>query len=270
MDCMKASQEADPHIVIESISRLDQAIIIAGPAGEGRLELILHMVKRIQMSLPTKGRPTLSSVFSTLDSPPQMPSTFSSDIPELDTAPSLATFLMKRSRCPFILRGFVRDWPAVAAHPWSSVEYLLSVAGPGRLVPVEIGHDYRTDDWTQRLMPWDEFLGSLLPKEIDNSEPVLYLAQHDLLKQFPALRDDIEIPDYVYASPSSPDNYPAYSPPANDDQLVINAWLGPSGTVSPAHTVRFECHFCLLALKPVCRILSSTYTVCYPLYTSVK
>lgn len=66
---------------------------------------------------------------------------------------------------------------------------------------------------------------------------VLYLAQHNLLSQFPSLRDDIVVPDYVYSCPPAPPDYPDYRPPGNDDQLVVNAWLGPKGTISPAHTV---------------------------------
>lgn len=104
-------------------------------------------------------------------------------------------------------------------------------------------------------MPWEEFLRRIgmeskmdLPIDIIERngygtedchvpEEVLYLAQHTLLTQFPALRSDIMVPDYAYASLPSPSTFSAYRPPGNDEQLVINAWLGPKGTVSPAHTV---------------------------------
>ncbi|KAF9068721.1 hypothetical protein BDP27DRAFT_1326839 [Rhodocollybia butyracea] len=130
------------------------------------------------------------------------------------------TFQTKR---PFVLRKYASSWPALNSHP----------CGPARIVPVEVGADYRTDDWTQQFMGWDEFLQSL---ESDDSKVVLYLAQHNLLRQFPALNNDIIIPDYVYACPPPPEDYPQYKPPGNDEQLVINGWLGPRGTVSPAHT----------------------------------
>ena len=65
----------------------------------------------------------------------------------------------------------------------------------------------------------------------------MYHAQHDLFKQFSALRDDVIVPDYVYASPPPPDYYVNYRPPATEDGYIVNAWLGPAGTVSPAHTV---------------------------------
>lgn len=124
-------------------------------------------------------------------------------------------------------------------HSWASTGYLRSIAGPGRLVPIEVGSDYRNDDWTQKMMVWDDFLTVLDSQECvhQNKPDVLYLAQHDLMKQFPALRADIVVPDYIYAALECPADFPGYMPPGNDDQLVINAWLGPGGTVSPAHTV---------------------------------
>jgi lysine-specific demethylase 8 len=143
------------------------------------------------------------------------------------------------SHRPFIIRGYIRDWPAMKEHPWASTDYLRSIAGPGRVIPIEIGSDYRNDDWTQKLMDWDDFLAALDSQELEqpHKRDVLYLAQHNLLRQFPALRADITVPDYIYASVSPPVDFPGYKPPANDEQLVINAWLGPGETISPAHTV---------------------------------
>ncbi len=100
-------------------------------------------------------------------------------------------------------------------HPWKSATYLRSIAGPGRIVPVEIGHDYRSTDWKQDLMEWDKFLLTLDFEDqpsCESSEDLLYLAQHDLTKQFPTLREDIIVPDYVYASLGSAD-WPCYRPP---------------------------------------------------------
>src|ERR1700691_4752243 len=124
-------------------------------------------------------------------------------------------------------------------HPWASIDYLRSIAAPGRMVPIEVGSDYRNDDWTQKMMVWNDFLAALDSQgHADQDKPdVLYLAQHDLLKQFPTLRADIIVPDYVYASLEPPADFPGYKPPSNEEQLVVNAWLGPGGTISPAHTV---------------------------------
>ena len=104
------------------------------------------------------------------------------------------------------------------------------------------------------MMPWDEFLAAL--EEVEGGQPggtpprpVLYLAQHSLFRQFPALKEDILVPDYVYCDLGPPENYRQYAPPANEERLVLNAWLGPAGTVSPAHTVsKFRsAHLCAMA-----------------------
>lgn len=52
-----------------------------------------------------------------------------------------------------------------------------------------------------------------------------YLAQHQLFDQIAELRADFDVPDYCALL--APDE-------ANSD-VVINAWLGPQGTVSPLH-----------------------------------
>lgn len=110
-------------------------------------------------------------------------------------------------------------------------------------MPVEVGSDYRRDDWTQQLMDWEDFLLALQSNgnekdEADKGRRSLYLAQHSLFNQFPRLRADFELPPYVYAAPPAPPDYEGYEPPGNDEQLVANAWIGPRGTISPAHTVR--------------------------------
>ncbi|KAF5387104.1 hypothetical protein D9615_001619 [Tricholomella constricta] len=124
-------------------------------------------------------------------------------------------------------------------HPWRSAAYLRSVAGPGRIVPVEVGEDYRAHEWTQELIDWEAFLASLhladQPPPPPQRANIFYLAQHNLIQQFPSLRADIVVPDYVYASMDPPE-FTSYKPPGNDEQLVINMWLGPGGTISPAHT----------------------------------
>ncbi|KAJ7273147.1 hypothetical protein C8J57DRAFT_1316919 [Mycena rebaudengoi] len=211
---------------LDAIAKLDAAIIISGAAGEGRLDLILSIIQRVQ----SEQFPLRSFTTPSLSQDPDAPVIFPGPaIPCLSTPPSLSAFQSREYQAPFILRAYARSWPALRERPWASTEYLRAVAGPGRIVPVEVGRDYRTDDWSQKLMSWDAFLASL---DSDSGE-ILYLAQHSLLMQFPALRADIEVPDYVYAVLPRP---PGCEPPENDEQLVLNAWLGPKGTVSPAHT----------------------------------
>ncbi|KAG6911441.1 hypothetical protein DXG01_014515 [Tephrocybe rancida] len=174
-----------------------------------------------------------------------------SNILILKDPPSLLKYQTTLSNNPFVVRRYARDWPALVEHPWHSAAYLKFVSGPGRVVPIEVGVDYTSQGWTQKLMKWDEFLACL---NLDNhSSPpatketsMMYLAQHNLSLQFPELLADIVIPDYVYASmnPPSPCDY---QPPGNDEQLVISMWLGPKGTISPAHT---DPYYNLFGVKP--------------------
>lgn len=64
-----------------------------------------------------------------------------------------------------------------------------------------------------------------------------YLAQHQLFLQLPHLRNDILIPDHCYtAPPPHPDpEDPSRALPELDEAL-LNAWLGPPGTITPLHT----------------------------------
>jgi hypothetical protein len=228
-------ESQDRAIALDAIARLDRAIIIAGASGEGRLDLILQVIKNIQSRLPMSQFAALSRIPPPFV--PVSPVASPADIPQLSRPPSLTLFHKDLSRSPFILRGFINDWPAIHDNSWQNVDYLRLMAGPGRIVPVEVGKDYRGDDWTQKLMQWDDFLDAVFTCKQRPPDEVLYLAQHNLLMQFPELRNDIRIPDYVYVDLAVPEDFPAYMPPGNDEQLVINVWLGPKGTVSPAHTV---------------------------------
>ncbi|THV07959.1 Clavaminate synthase-like protein [Dendrothele bispora CBS 962.96] len=235
----------EPSSAPMAIDYLDRAVIIAGAVGEGRLDLIQSLIPKIQSEYLSfsASECQLTPNSDPSNCPTSEPvnlslSTALHTILCLDDPPSFVTFQTRYFCQPFILRNYARNWPAINEHPWSSAEYLRAVAGPARIVPVEVGEDYRTDDWSQRLISWDKFLSSLRLKgqiPVDQKD-VLYLAQHNLFTQFPKLKEDIIVPDYVYACLSATPDYPDYQPPTNDEQLVLNGWLGPQGTISPAHT----------------------------------
>ncbi|WVF69032.1 hypothetical protein IAT40_003806 [Kwoniella sp. CBS 6097] len=195
-----------------------------------------------------------------------------SPISTLSTPPSIDEYLQHHSQRPFILRGYLAGgcetgfdndeldeadfgpppWPAVER--WRSAEYLKSMAGKGRVVPVEVGGAYVDVSWTQKIIPFDEFLSvsgfdskdkannGACPVsdnvETDPPSQPLYLAQYALFDQFPDLAKDISYPDYVWSEPPVPVDYPTYRPPQTEDGVIVNVWIG-SGEgkiVSPAHT----------------------------------
>jgi hypothetical protein len=224
----------DSSVAPQAIEYLDKAIIVAGAAGPGRHDLILDLIQCIQSEHMSRLRPPpLADVLSS-STAPSMPAPVLAarqPIPRFDAPPSLVSFQRSTASRPFIVPGHASGWPALNEHPWDSIHYLRAVSGPGRVVPVEVGSDYRTDNWSQKIMGWDDFVTSLSRP----SNEVLYLAQHSLFLQFPNMREDIVVPDYVYSCPNSSDSFPDYKPPTNDEQLVLNVWLGPRGTISPAH-----------------------------------
>lgn len=135
--------------------------------------------------------------------------------------PSLPEFLTScyLPQVPHLLTGCISSWPAMEEGPcrWNT-DRLVRLAGP-RTVPVELGAKYTDHSWTQKLMTIDDFV----EKHMMSSEgPVGYLAQHQLLEQVPALMEDIEIPDYCYTG--------------DQEDVDVNVWIGPRGTVSPPHT----------------------------------
>lgn len=234
-------QALDEETAMACVARLDHALIVAGAPGQGMQSLIQDLILRTQAEyLPRKPfkcspKPAIRTTRPPSVHLPVLSTSFGT-IPRLIDPPSLSVFRRELLNKPFILTGFASDWPAMNEHPWHSTDYLRYVAGRGRVVPVEVGKDYRTDDWTQRMMSWDDFL-DVLEKDATHTQPILYMAQHNLLSQFHALREDILVPDYVFTSPQAPATYPLYRPPNNEEELALNAWLGPPGTVSPAHTV---------------------------------
>lgn len=147
--------------------------------------------------------------------------------------PSLLTFheeymLPKR---PVILTGCTSYWPAMTTNRWS-LEYLRKVAGP-RTVPVEIGSQYTDKEWSQKLMTVNEFIDKFI---MSNGNEKGYLAQHQLFDQIPQLRKDILVPDYCcMLDYSYKEGKNEIEEQVSKEDVKINAWFGPGGTVSPLH-----------------------------------
>ena len=221
-----------PHLLCV-IQALDRAIVFAG--APERLDIVHELIEALQHQYCI---PKIALNGCSLDS-----ATSSSQHHGLTSTPvpqvRLQDLFSSDLNTPFVILGAISDWPALSDpdHAWNSIDYLLSVAGPGRIVPVEIGNDYRVDNWSQEMMPWEDFLHWIRTSDEVRKDEKIYLAQHSLLTQFPRLGRDILIPDLVYVVPEKREA--DYKPPANEEGLIINAWLGPKGTISPAHKVRF-------------------------------
>ncbi|KAI9005876.1 hypothetical protein BC832DRAFT_531174 [Gaertneriomyces semiglobifer] len=145
--------------------------------------------------------------------------------------PSLLAFSrhVAEKNCPVLIKGAISCWPALSERPWCDLDYLCRIAGPERIIPVELGSKYTDNGWTQRLMRFDEFLTAYVLTDLatEPDERIGYLAQHDLFAQIPRLRQDIIVPDYCYVKDCESPDAPA--------DVITNAWFGPKGTVSPLH-----------------------------------
>jgi len=248
--CQEKGQVEETELVLDIIRLCDLGIMLGGPVMGGLLEEIAEFLTEMvnstnedissdsqeiansrdrinintgdgQDSVPHK-KPKLSQV-----SPSQDISSISLNlsqpllqIPSL-SSPSLPTFLTK-CKLPLtatLLKDCMTDWPCMSSSSRWSCDRLVQLAGP-RTVPVELGRKYTDNSWTQQLLTVEQFVSSYMT---GNSKEVGYLAQHQLLEQVPALGRDINTPDYCYTG-------------EDEREPDINVWIGPGGTVSPAHT----------------------------------
>ena len=267
------------------VRTLDMALIMAGAVGDGRREMIEEMIARLESHhsassyrqetdehsssrkkrkvsddddrFPTSHTPSPNILFPIPRLPPPPPST------------SAFQKHLDEKNSPVIICGLVDSWPAMTTNPWASPAYLLAKTYAGkRLVPVELGSSYTAEDWSQKIMPFKEFLASyILRPSSDPSSSTLtstetektkgYLAQHNLFTQIPSLRSDILTPDYCYTTPPPP---PQQQDTPTLDVPIVNAWFGPAGTVSPLHTDPYANVLCQVLGRKYARLYSPAHT----------
>ncbi|KFD49444.1 hypothetical protein M513_09711 [Trichuris suis] len=204
--------------------------------------------------------------------PCPLPSKCSSSVRDLDKTAIMANFCVgitlraevKRIHCPslteferewlhsveqkpVVIEGALDCWPAF--QKWS-LEYFLKLAGH-RTVPVEIGTRYTDENWTQQLMPLHQFVATYFGE--NESGDVGYLAQYDLFEQIPELRNDITVPEYCCLV-------------CDADNVDVNAWFGPKGTVSPLHTDPTDNLFAqVMGAKYICLCPPDDSDMVYPI-----
>ncbi|KAG0250416.1 Lysine-specific demethylase 8 [Mortierella polycephala] len=247
---VKGSENSNGPLKL-AIAVCDNVLVMAGASGAGRKPIIFDLIAALESrieglqdisgpSVPKRQKTRARLGEEDTQSP--MPKIRYS-IPRVHL-PTMDAF--QRHVCgsssgptPIVITGAMNHWPA--RERWTDLDTLCRIAGPDRLVPIEIGRQYTDEQWTQKLVTMREFIEQYIlleDKDQDRthgddkeSEPQIgYLAQHDLFDQIPRLRRDIDIPDYCLVEPQEEEGY---HPP---DDMLLNAWFGPRGTISPMHT----------------------------------
>ncbi|KXT05802.1 hypothetical protein AC578_1014 [Pseudocercospora eumusae] len=225
----------DDASLAELVNTLDRAIIISGaPGRKAQFDSVFGYLYRLfAHTHPFEFRPQRLQIAR-----PRALHILFPRVPRYDGPLDSEAFqLAIAPQTPFIMPGTFDHWPA--RKMWDDVQYLKDRSLNGqRLVPVEIGESYADAGWSQKLMPFGEFIDTyLLPQRTD---AIGYLAQHDLFETLPGLKNDIDIPDYCYFDPPQPTGAAAQTAGLDSvrplEQPIINAWLGPAGTKTPLHT----------------------------------
>lgn len=236
-----------------SLRRLDMALLMGPPTAHGAANALAELVQATALLLEPE---PVAAAANDEEQEEQAPSSSSSSsscrkrprpwaAPVADTVPrvacpSLHQFLEQhlKPQLPLILTGCMAQWPACeagGARAWRDMAYLKRVAG-ARTVPVEVGKgtylSAEEGGWGQRLMTLGEFIDRFVVAAANEREEKGYLAQHELFAQLPALRRDILVPDYCALEDEGGDGDDA----DGDGDVIVNAWFGPAGTVSPTHT----------------------------------
>jgi hypothetical protein len=243
-----------------ALVQLDMALLMGGNAFRGYIHPMVDSLVSSTHSTQPQGAPwalDLKLGFPPIHPIPLPPASLETtehlvtvkNVSNLSLMHFAASYMGK---LPVVIQQALEGWPALDR--WPNMQYLLSVAGL-RTVPVEIGKHYLASEWRQRLMLFSDFLQLMCCDNNDksknnngennnsNGEQVHYLAQHDLLRQIPALAKDVSTPEYCVALSS---RIPS-----------VNCWFGPAGTITPLHTDRYHNFLCQVVGRKYVRLYAN-------------
>lgn len=218
-----AAPDFDKKILDDCIWDIDNGFLLGHPLDKNPLLLTMCLELLQPLVVEDELSTNADSLLNSIEPKRDLTET-SEDGISIFRRPSVEHFQINcfEKGIPAILTDCICHWPAIKL--WRQPAYLLKLAG-SRIVPIEIGQNYTTENWSQDLVKFRDFFQRQLLTD-DTRNRIEYLAQHNLFEQIPELKKDIQIPEYCCISKRTD---------CDTDQLDIKAWLGPKGTVSPLH-----------------------------------